>query len=375
MQSFIWAIGSGLLLLLVLNFIPIGLTFKGKLSVALIGFVLALAGLVVDTSIPLWQTGLIILLLVLISAYIMDTRFGSLIYISESDLLELQVEENFEYDVFNQSTEKHLEMELLDLEAEPEPEVLPTLHLEETQMMPFSEESQNEVENKEIDNDDLLFLDDTIEPDDRDEDIVKENETGEGYLSDIESLLFEELELTNSNYEGRLQVMEDLEYDVFNQSTEKHLEMELLNQDEQESEVLPILHLEETQIMPFPEQSQNEVEIGNKEIDNDDLLFLDDTIEPDNKDEDIVEETGEGYLSDIEGLLFEELEVTDSNDESHLQDINVFETENKVTDSVISEEDNNSLNELFLAIEEAAAAKNAESKKESDPEREFKLQK
>ena len=262
MQSFILVIGSGLLLLLVLNFIPIGLTFKGKLSVAVIGFLLALAGLAVDTSIPLWQTGLMILLLVLISAYIMDTRFGALLYISESDLLELQVEEDFEYEVFNQSTEKHVEMELLDLEAGPEPEVL------------------------------------------------------------------------------------------------------------------PILHIEESQIMPFSKQSQNEVEIENKEIDNDDLLFLDNMIEPDNKDEEIVEEkeTGNGYLSDIESLLFEELEVTDSNDESLLQDINVL-TENRDTSSVISEGDKNSFNELFLAIEEAASAKNEESIKESDPEREFKLQK
>ncbi|MEH7093893.1 hypothetical protein [Neobacillus vireti] len=338
MQSFIWAIGSGLLLLLVLNFIPIGLTFKGKLSVALIGFVLALAGLAVDTSIPLWQTGLMILLLVLISAYIMDNRFGALLYISESDLLELQVEEDIEYEVFNQSSEKHLEMELLDLEAEPEPEVLPTLHLEENQIMPFSEESQNEVENKEIDNYDMLDLVDTIELDEKDEYIVDEKETGEGYLSDIESLLLE---------------------------------------TEPELEVLLTLHLEENQIIPFSEQSQNEVEIENKEIDNDDLFFLDDTNGSDNKDEDIVEEkeTGKGYLSDIESLLFEELEVTDSNDEGHLRDINNYLTEDKDTESVISEEDKNSLNELFLAIEEAASAKNEESKKESDPEREFKLQK
>ncbi|MCH6266687.1 hypothetical protein [Neobacillus citreus] len=80
MQMIIWAFGSMLLTLLVLTILRIGLTLKGKLLIALAAFVIALGGNAAISTFPLWQTALMLLLLIFLIAYVLDARMGPAIY-------------------------------------------------------------------------------------------------------------------------------------------------------------------------------------------------------------------------------------------------------------------------------------------------------
>ncbi|MCM3725300.1 hypothetical protein M3226_06245 [Neobacillus cucumis] len=212
MLPFLWAIGATLTLLLILTVLRIGFSFIGKLSVTLTGFVLALGGLTTVNSLPLWQTGLIIILLALIAAYVMDTRFGTFIYSKEIKAFDLEDDEQFEYVESNPMVvEKTVELELLDLNIETEE--LPSLtDIEEKQVHIVQEQAKQELEkiNLELEADDLFVLNE-LEKTEKTE-ITEDNLLEEGYLADIENLLQDKsAEMNNTEDEGRLEEISDLE--------------------------------------------------------------------------------------------------------------------------------------------------------------------
>lgn len=212
MLSFLWAFGANLALLLILTVLRIGFSFIGKLSVALTGFVLALGGLTTVNSLPLWQSGLIILLLALIAAYVMDTRFGAVIYSKEIKSFDLEADEEFEYVESNPRVlEMPAELELLDLNTDRKE--LPSLtDIEENQVQIVQEQSKQELEeiNLELEADDLFVLN-VIEQAEKTE-ITEDDLPKEGYLADIENLLQEEsAEMISTEDEGWLEEINDLE--------------------------------------------------------------------------------------------------------------------------------------------------------------------
>ena len=191
MLSLLWAFGATLILFLILSLLRIGFSFKGKLIVALIGFVLALAGQAAVASFPLWQTGLILLLLVLAAAYVMDSRLASLIYNQGTDSFELETVE--EYAGFTQKEEKQAELELLDLDTVGD-ELVPLMNIEDAKEPDLEEFLQDHLEPEDslqeaidllLETDDLPNIVNSVR-----EEIIEE----EGYLADIETLLFEESE-------------------------------------------------------------------------------------------------------------------------------------------------------------------------------------
>jgi len=194
MLSLLWAFGATLILFLILSLLRIGFSFKGKLIVALIGFVLALSGQAAVASFPLWQTGLILLLLVLAAAYVMDSRLASLIYNQGTDSFELETDEEVEEDAgFTQKEEKQAELELLDLDTFGD-ELVPLMNIEDAKEPDLEEFLQDHLEPEDslqeaidllLETDDLPNIDNSVR-----EEIIKE----EGYLADIEILLFEESE-------------------------------------------------------------------------------------------------------------------------------------------------------------------------------------
>ena len=207
MLSFLWAFGSTLIILLILTVLRIGFSFAGKLSVALTGFVVALVGLTTVNTLPLWQTGLILLLLALVVTYVMDTRYGTVIYSKEMKSFD---EEEFEYAVSSPTVEKPAELELLDVNIETVE--LPILTDKEEKQMHLAQEQPKaklEESNFELDSRDLLTLEtEQHEETEITEDILSE----EGYLAGIENLLHDEsAEITSIEDEDWLEEVNDFE--------------------------------------------------------------------------------------------------------------------------------------------------------------------
>jgi hypothetical protein len=192
MQIFFWALGSMFVLMLIISFLQLGLTFKGKLLLVIISFLLALGGVAAVASFPLWETTLLMGILCFFIAYFMDNRIGKLLHKAN-----LANEEAIEIMVDRMETVKNVD--LLQLNDE-----LPTIldsslvNLEKVTKIEVKQPESPRVEDKEllgnleIVDDDISFL---LErnPENDVETQIKESEPEIDYLSDLESLLvFEE---------------------------------------------------------------------------------------------------------------------------------------------------------------------------------------
>jgi len=80
MVSMVWAFSSMFVLMLIISFLPIGFTSKGKIFVVITSFLLALGGLAAVPVLPLWETALMLILLILLLAYFMGNRSGAMLF-------------------------------------------------------------------------------------------------------------------------------------------------------------------------------------------------------------------------------------------------------------------------------------------------------
>jgi hypothetical protein len=80
MQTVFYAFGSMIVLMLIISFLRLGLTLKGKFIIVFTSFVLALGGAATIASFPLWQTSLMLIVLIFFAAYFMDSRLGPVFY-------------------------------------------------------------------------------------------------------------------------------------------------------------------------------------------------------------------------------------------------------------------------------------------------------
>lgn len=71
-----------ILLLPILYFIPIGISVKGKLFIAGIAFGLTLLGLVASTQYSIWMIGIMLMVLLGLSSYVIEQRFSGLIVLT-----------------------------------------------------------------------------------------------------------------------------------------------------------------------------------------------------------------------------------------------------------------------------------------------------
>ncbi|MDT9025327.1 hypothetical protein [Rossellomorea yichunensis] len=71
-----------ILLLPILYFIPIGISVKGKLLIAGIAFGLTLLGLVASTQYSIWMIGIMLMILLGLSSYMIEQRFSGLIVLT-----------------------------------------------------------------------------------------------------------------------------------------------------------------------------------------------------------------------------------------------------------------------------------------------------
>jgi hypothetical protein len=81
-----------ILLLPILYFIPIGISVKGKLFIAGIAFGLTLLGLVASTQYSIWMIGIMLMVLLGLSSYVIEQRFSGLIVLTAGTEMDLEEE-------------------------------------------------------------------------------------------------------------------------------------------------------------------------------------------------------------------------------------------------------------------------------------------
>jgi hypothetical protein len=82
MNEFLWAIGSMLIVMAIVYFLPLGLTKKGKVILVMISFLLALGGIAATASFSLLLSVLILVVLVFFVTYLLEQRLGKWLYIN-----------------------------------------------------------------------------------------------------------------------------------------------------------------------------------------------------------------------------------------------------------------------------------------------------
>jgi hypothetical protein len=237
MQFIFWAFGAMLVSMLVITFLPLGYTFKGKALVTITGFILALGGLAARSTVPLELAFLLLLVLSLFTAYFMNSRLGTVI----NREVSLPIDDINHQDLFssNKYKENSVELEMLDL-SEIEVASHPNSLVNRIDTSDFEgsipvKPSLTLAKNNENSDEDISFLQGRDQSLDTVEDVEPNQLIGDGYLSDIENMLLEESnEVLDSNKEGWLDELEELELLEFNEKQENdipqldELELELL---------------------------------------------------------------------------------------------------------------------------------------------------
>ncbi|WML25424.1 hypothetical protein [Neobacillus sp. OS1-33] len=194
MASILWAIGAATVLILIITLLPLGFTFKGKLMISFLSFVLSLGGLAAISIIPLWETALMLLALSFFAAYFMNNRLGTMIvqenpvFVEHLDKEFDTPETSYEIESLNNGNLAEIDDELhlpdssnLKLEKDTVTDVTSSHVLSEIKDEPDHEQESNDM--------DISFL---LE---RDNEVVEvktqidEQNMENDYLSDIESLL------------------------------------------------------------------------------------------------------------------------------------------------------------------------------------------
>ena len=119
MLTVIWVLGSMLLMLLIHFLLPLGYTTKGKIIVVVTSGLLALGGLTATSTIPVYQTLLLLLVLAFFAAYIIDSGMAKSLYVTKEQFREeVDIEASDSSIILSKQTEKNLDIELMDSELE-----------------------------------------------------------------------------------------------------------------------------------------------------------------------------------------------------------------------------------------------------------------
>ncbi|ETI70298.1 hypothetical protein [Neobacillus vireti] len=185
MLPIVLAISSMLVLILIISFLPLGITVKGKLFIVLASFLLALGGLAAVLAIPLWETVIMLVALIFFTAYFMEKQWGKLIF-KEIPSFEEELADKFDIPLYDSNIDiekSNMSLDLTELEL-----VQPSV----TNVIDNSQLDINLVREQFADTDqDISFL---LERD-LENDVEEQKEVLKpeiGHSTDIKSLLDEE---------------------------------------------------------------------------------------------------------------------------------------------------------------------------------------
>lgn len=395
MEELIVSLVSLIILVPIVYFLPLGLTKKGKIIIISVAFIFANVGLLAKNNIPILQTGLILLLLTILTVYLLEKRLKGIFV--ESSVDEKTVD-------FPVDLEEAMDEAAVSVESEtalPYDEIIVNPQIEEVSSSSPQEEESFDMEelieglnksteenidderhdelqvdiipltNHEIELDSETEFLTTRSDDLADEEIVPavgEEIFAENYMSEIEQLLnstdevdsesekdliLDEKEIVEENVEGRVH-FEDFELDDEN-ILEENLLFEELDDlvDMDEIEVLEDLAIENHEL------DDTELEIDNQSMPEEyvlDVIELEE-VSPIIYDEELLEEDIE--LSEAELLEVEsEIAASTMNDgEDTIEELIVNPTE-EITDlleiELKDQEQLDSLTEMPETQEETA---------------------
>jgi hypothetical protein len=196
MVNLIWATGSMLLVMLIVQFLPIGLTKRGKFVVVLVAFFLALVGLMAIPSFSLWKVIIMLFVLITFTAHLLNTRFGQSLFLVDTSFGNKLVDQEDSYIDYNKinKSENVERFSLSRKEVASSIEPFEEKEVSDAGLFYTQHETNHEVERNEepheVLDDDISFLLNRsieIEEEKRNEETFSEME----YISDIESLLLE----------------------------------------------------------------------------------------------------------------------------------------------------------------------------------------
>ncbi|HYK71573.1 MAG TPA: hypothetical protein VEV44_00365, partial [Pseudoneobacillus sp.] len=153
----------------ILFFLNIGISKKGKLSIVISSLLIAISGLLAQWSYPLWQTVLILLLLITTLSYLLHTRFEKFIYMNNEDIDFVMDKDNFTIYVDDEDEDEEEEEE----EEEKDVSTLTSLLEEKVLVAPIEEESLGQT----TDQLDLILSELEIQPEE--ESLILETLTSE----------------------------------------------------------------------------------------------------------------------------------------------------------------------------------------------------
>lgn len=248
MDRLLWAISTGLLTVLIVYFLPLGITKKGKIVVPLMGLLLALIGLTAINTFSIWLTLLILIVLIFFAAYLLDQRMGAFIF-ETNDSLQGQEEENASLDFVIMETVSNRE---LDNSNDNNSRIQPRSQNDSGNRNKKDLKTDSEFPTIEPIEDDITFLlNRSVKMEEEINKKVEEPKHDVDYLSEIEELLFDDSEQLIDNSESKnskKRFTDDEGEDVipvitFDEKTLKHdKKAELENE------------LEEIPVLSFPEK-------------------------------------------------------------------------------------------------------------------------
>ncbi|MEH7375653.1 hypothetical protein [Neobacillus drentensis] len=187
MQMILWAISSMIVLMLIISFLPLGYSFKGKFLLVLTSFILSLGGLAAISIVPLWETALMLFALIFFVAYFMNNRFGSLLS-KENHAFGEDFDEEFDSHetVYEIESLKDVNLVALPISSNINLEKDTVSELSPSPVMSNIEAKTNN-EDETIDEDISFFLERNTEVDEYEQ--IENKNIENDYVLDIESLL------------------------------------------------------------------------------------------------------------------------------------------------------------------------------------------
>ncbi len=201
-ESLIFGLVSLVVLIPLLMFLPLGLKAKGKFTIIVVSFLIAILGILAKNTFSLWQSGLMVVLLAFLAAYIMDKRSGSTLFVHIMPEKKVSMVED---KAVEENTIKLEETEPILPEFIPDPmEVNQNIEQEALKPEPY-------VEKIDFENEDLLTKEEVITTNNTDFSSDDELEADISFLMNREVLDDENLEINTDESTNSLNYMEEIE--------------------------------------------------------------------------------------------------------------------------------------------------------------------
>ncbi|MGD6847035.1 hypothetical protein [Rossellomorea aquimaris] len=231
-----------ILLLPILYFIPIGISVKGKLFIAGIAFGLTLLGLVASTQYSIWMIGIMLMVLLGLSSYVIEQRFSGLIVLTAGTEMDLEEEpvkivhkhKGLKDHLHNKKDESQVEEEKLEL-------------IEDT-----VDSAQVEVEMAPIEMEDLYEIE---------VDVAEEDSENDTAIEQDEPLQASEIKKIIPTVETESMKVDDDESEWFIENANEYEDIGKMNETEEENESPDIVLSEIERLINEPDETiENEKE-------------------------------------------------------------------------------------------------------------------